>query len=218
MSLIVPAIQAVVRHELDAVRTLELGIVTEAFTKDHLAVNVRIRGSALELQHVPVAVGRLGTSVAPRAGDLAVLGFIDGQLNAAVVLGFVYDDKVAPPDAKPEEIVYKVPDDEADGVRRLEMELPNGNKLTVEDTMLTITMGGTTLTIEADGNIVLEAAGDLELSAKGSVSIQAGSSLTLEAKSDVSVKGLSVAVEGSTEAKLKGATVGIAGMTSFSAS
>lgn len=218
MSLIVPAIQAVVRHELDGVRALEFGIVTEAFTKDHLTVNVRIRGSALELQHVPVAVGRLGTSVAPRAGDLAVLGFVNGELNGAVVLGFVYDDKVKCPDAKPEEIVYKVPDDEADGIRRLELELPNGNTLTVEDTMVTITMGGTTLTIEADGNIVLDAAGDLALSAAGSVSIEAGSSLTIEAKSDVSVKGLSVAVEGSTEAKLKGATVSIAGMSSFSAS
>lgn len=223
MSLIVPAIRAVVRHELDAVRTLELGIVTEAFTNaggsgdSNLAVNVRIRGSALELQRVPVAVGRLGISLAPRAGDLAVLGFVDGQLNGAVVLGFVYDDKVRPADAKPEEIVYKVPDDEADGVRRAELQLPNGNKLTVEDKKVTVTMGGTTLKVEADGAITLDAAGDLVLSAGGSVSIKASKSLTVEAQNDISVKGLSVAVEASAEAKLKGATVTLAGMTSFSA-
>ncbi len=218
MNMIVPAIQAVVRHELGGVRTMELGIVTEPFTgPDGLAVNVRIRGSALELQKVPVAVGRLGLSVAPRAGDLAVLGFVGGELNGAVVLGFVYDDKIRPVDAKPEEIVYEVPDDPASGARRAEMQLPNGNKLTVEDKTVTVTMGKTTLKVEADGAITLDAAGDLVLSAGGSVSIKAGAAVAIEAKTDLTAKGLSVAVEADTEAKLKGATVGLAGMTSFSA-
>ena len=214
MSTIVPALQAVVRDELASLRTVELGVVTQVYTNEggsgdtNLAVNLRIRGSALELQHVPVAVGRLGLSAVPREGDLAVIVFVGGDLNGPVALGFLYDEQTRPPDAKATEIVYEVPDDEEADARRLEVKLPSGNTLTVQDKKLTVTMGGTTLTVEADGAITLEAAGDIDLKAQGSVAI--------EAQQSVSVKGLSVSVEAQTEAKLKGVTATIAGMTSFS--
>jgi uncharacterized protein involved in type VI secretion and phage assembly len=215
VSAIVPALQAIVRDELAASRDVALGVVTQAFTNEggsgdtNLAVNVRVRGSALELQHVPIAVGRLGQSLAPRVGDLAVLVFVDGDLNAAVAIGFLYDEQVRPPDAKPDELVYAVPDDEQSGVRRAELLLPNGNTLTVEDEKVTVTLGGTVMTLEADGAITLEAAGDLTLKAGGAVAIEASGEATL--------KGSSVTVEGQSEAKLKGSTTSIAGTTSFSA-
>ena len=215
MSSIVPALKAVVRDELAAQRAAELGIVTQVYTNEggsgdtNLAVNLRVRGSALELQHVPVAVGRLGLSAVPRVGDLAVVVFVGGDLNGPVVLGFLYDEQTRPPDGKASEIVYKVPDDAADDDRRIEVQLPSGNTLTLQDKKLTVTMGGTTLTVEADGAITLDAAGDLKLKAGGSVSIEAGTDATLKA-------GTSVTVEGQVEAKLKGVTTSIAGMTSFS--
>jgi uncharacterized protein involved in type VI secretion and phage assembly len=215
MSGIVPALQAVVRDELATMRSAELGIVTQVYTNEggsgdtNLAVDLRVRGSAVELQHVPVAVGRLGLSAVPRAGDLAVLVFVAGDLNGAVVLGFLYDEQTRPPDGKASELVYRVPDDAADDDRRIEVQLPSGNKLTLQDKKLTVTMGGTTLTVEADGAITLDAAGDLKLKAGGAVSIEAGTDATLKA-------GTSVTVEGQTEAKLTGVTTTIAGMTSFS--
>ena len=215
MTAIVPALQAIVRDELSATRGVALGVVTKAYTNEggsgdtNLAIDVRVRGSALELQHVPVAVGRLGLSLAPRVGDLVVLVFVDGDVNAAVALGFLYDEQVRPPDAKPTELVYEVPDDEESGVRRAELLLPNGNTLTVEDEKVTVTLGDTTMTLEADGAITLEAAGDLTLKAGGAVSI--------EATGDATLKGKSATVEGQSEAKLKGATTSIAGTTSFSA-
>jgi phage baseplate assembly protein gpV len=215
MSSIVPALKAVVRDELATQRAAELGIVTQVYTNEggsgdtNLAVNLRVRGSALELQHVPVAVGRLGLSAVPRVGDLAVVVFVGGDLNGPVVLGFLYDEQTRPPDGKASEIVYKVPDDAADDDRRIEVQLPSGNTLTLQDKKLTVTMGGTTLTVEADGAITLDAAGDLKLKAGGSVSIEAGTDATLKA-------GTSVTVEGQVEAKLKGVTTSIAGMTSFS--
>jgi len=214
MSAIVPALQAVVRDELASLRTIELGVVTDVFTNEggsgdtNLAVNLRVRGSAVELQHVPVAVGRVGLSTVPRQGDLVVVAFVGGDLNGPVVIGHLYDEQNRPPDAKASEIVYQVPDDAADDDRRVEIQLPSGNKLTLQDKKLTVTMGGTTLTVEADGAITLEAAGNISLKSQGSVSI--------EAQNDVTVKGLSVLVEGQTEAKLKGVTTTIAGMTSFS--
>lgn len=215
MSGIVPALQAVVRDELATRRYAELGIVTQVYTNEggsgdtNLAVNLRVRGSAVELQHVPVMVGRLGFSSVPRVGDLAVLVFVGGDLNGAVVLGFLYDEQTRPPDGKATELVYKVPDDAADDDRRLEVQLPSGNKLTLQDKKLTVTMGGTTLTVEADGAITLDAAGDLKLKAGGAVTIEAGTDATLKA-------GTAVTVEGQTEAKLKGVTTTIAGITSFS--
>jgi uncharacterized protein involved in type VI secretion and phage assembly len=215
MSAIVPALQAIVRDELAATRGIELGIVTEAFTNEggsgdtNLAVNVRLRGSALELQHVPVAVGRLGVSWAPREGDLVVLAFVGGDVNGAVAIGFLYDEQVRPPDATPTELVYVVPDDAESGVRRAELALPNGNTVTVEDEKVTIALGGTTLTVEADGAITLDAAGDLVLKAGGAVTIEASQAATM--------KGQSVTLEGQSEAKLKGATTTIAGTTNFSA-
>jgi hypothetical protein len=214
MTAIVPALQAVVRDELASVRTVELGVVTQVFTNEggsgdsNLAVNARVRGSALELQRVPVAVGRLGLSVVPRAGDLAVIAFVAGDLNGPVVLGFLYDEQARPPDAKATEVVYAVPDEEDEDARRLDIRLPSGNTLTVQDKKLAVTMGGTTLTVEADGAITLEAAGDINLKAQGAVNV--------EAQQAVSVKGLSVSLEAQTEAKVKGVTTTIAGLTSFS--
>jgi phage baseplate assembly protein gpV len=214
VSRIVPALQAVVRDELASVRTVELAVVTQVFTNEggsgdsNLAVNARVRGSALELQRVPVAVGRLGLSAVPRAGDLAVIVFVGGDLNGPVVLGFLYDEQTRPPDAKATEVVYVVPDEEDEQARRVDIQLPTGNALTVQDKKLTVTMGGTTLTVEADGAITLEAAGDINLKARGAVNV--------EAQRDVSVKGLSVTLEAQTEAKVKGVTTSIAGLTSFS--
>lgn len=214
MSAMVPVLQAIVRDELSAGRGIELGIVTEAFTNEggsgdsNLAVNVRLRGSAAELQRVPVAVSRSGWSAVPQAGDLVVLGFVGGDLNGAVVLGALYDEQVAAPDAAPDEVVYVVPD-AGGSSRRLEIELTNGNTVTILDEEVAIVMGGSRLAVESDGNITLEAAGDLILKAQGAVSVEAGT--------NVDVAGLAVAVEASAEAKVKGATTTIAGMTSFSA-
>ncbi|MBI3349269.1 MAG: phage baseplate assembly protein V [Burkholderiales bacterium] len=213
MNRIVPAIRAVVRDEMDAQRGIELGTVTavatnEGATGDHtLQVNVRLRGSALELQRVPVAIGRLGVSVAPRVGDLAVLACVGGDLNAAVVLGFLYDDQTQPPDGKPTEIVYVVPDDADSDARRLHVELPGGNTVTVKDQQVEIAMGSTRLKIEADGAITLEAGGDISLKAKGAVSIEGSTGATL--------KGATVSVEGQGSTTVKGATVSVAGTLSF---
>ena len=88
MSAVVPVIQAIVRQEMLRQRGLSLAQVTEVLTNEgaggdnHLVVNARIRGSALELQKVPVSVGRHGLSMVPRVDDLIIVGFIDGNLNA----------------------------------------------------------------------------------------------------------------------------------------
>ena len=214
MSAIVPSLRALIRAELAALRLPELGVVTRVYTNDggkgEVAneVDVRLRGSTLELQRVPCTVGRLGMSCVPRVDDLVVIAFVGGELNAPIVIGSLYDERVLAPDAGADELVYVIPDDARDGARRVELQLPNSRKLTIEDAKLTITLGSTTITVEADGKIALEAGGDITLKAKGA--------LSLEAQGDVTLKGQSVSVEGQSSATLKGQTTTIAGTTNFS--
>jgi phage baseplate assembly protein gpV len=213
MSRIVPAIRAVVRDELDGHRGLELGVVTEVFSNDggagdhHLSANVRLNASGLELQLVPVAVGRLGLSALPLVGNLVVVGFIGGDLDQGVVLGVLHDADNAPPDAKPGELVYKVPDEADDAARRFHVEMPGGHTLTLKDGGLTITLGSTKVDIAADGAVTIEAGGDLTLKAAGALKLEGGSEATLKAPN--------VTVQGDGSATLKGGSVAINGTTAF---
>ncbi len=213
MSRIVPAIRAVVRDELDAHRGLELGVITQAFSNDggsgehHLSVNVRLNSSGLELQQVPVAVGRLGLSALPLVGNLVVIGFLSGDLDQAVVMGVLHDADHAPPDAKPGELVYHVPDEADEAARRFHLEMPSGNSLTLQDGKLSIILGSSTVTIEADGAVTIEAGGDLTLKAAGALNLEGGSGATLKAPN--------VTVQGDGSATLKGGSVSINGTTSF---
>ena len=77
------------------------------------------------------------------------------------------------PKAEADEVVYKVPDDGGDVApgRDRAAERQQGDACRTRS--VTVTMGGTTLTVEADGAITLEAAGDLMLKAGGDVSIEA---------------------------------------------
>ncbi len=147
MSLIA-TLRAIVRHELEALRLPELGVVTEVFPGssggdgNHQA-NVRLQGSGLEVQRAAVAVGRLGLAALPRVGELVVVAFLGGDLNAAVVLGSLYDEKIQPPEAGPLEVVYQPPDEEESGLRRFHLELPGGLVLTVEDESVLVEAGDT---------------------------------------------------------------------------
>ena len=224
MSLVVPVLRAVVRDELADVQPVALGSVTAVMTNaddtgaHNVEVNVRLHGSALEMQRVPVAASRIGLSAAPREGDTAILAFVGGDLNGPIALGFLHDDQRHPPQADPDEIVYKVPDD-GSSARRVEIVLTNGNTVTVLDENVTITMGDTKLDVAADGAVTVDAATDLVLKAGGDVKIEAGGNFEVKASTNATLKAeANATVEGTSGATLKGATTTIAGITSFSAS
>ncbi len=214
MNMLIPAFKTIIRDQMKDKQDMQLGIVTQVFTNeggngdDNIAVNVRLQSSSCEMQKIPVMISRLGLSHAPRVDDLAVLAFVRGDINNAVVLGFLYDEQTRAPDAGPEEVVYKVPDESDDAIRRMQIELPNGNSLTLLDGQLEVLMGSTTITVEADGAISIEAGGDISLSSSGA--------LNLEAKGDVNMKGTNVNIEGQTGTNVKGPTIKLAGMTDFS--
>ena len=202
---------------------LELGVVTQVYTNEggsgdtNLAVNVRLRGSALELQRVPVAVGRLGLSVGParRRSRRARLRRRRPQRRRSCSASST-TSRTARPTPRRTRSSTRCPTTRR-GFRRIELQLPNGNKLTARGQSVTITMGGTTLTVEADGAITLEAAGDITLSSKGCIERQGGR-LDQPRREEHGERQGAVAhsVEATGQATLKGATTTIAGMTSFS--
>ncbi len=215
MTNFVGVMSEVARRELADHRSLALGVVTRSLSNEggngehHLGCDVRLHGSELVLQQVPVAVGRIGLSALPRKGDLVVLGFLDGDVNGPVLLGTIHAAAMPSPDAKIDEVVYEVPD-EGGSARRLEMRLPNGNTLTVRDDEVTVDMGGTTIVVESGGAITLEASGE--------VSIISGGNMTIESKANLEIKAAAnLKLEASGNADLKGAMTSIAGLTSFKA-
>ncbi len=214
MNSVIPALQTIIRDQMRQKQDVDLGIVTQVFTNqggagdENIAVNLRLQGSACELRKIPVMVSRLGLSQAPRVDDLAVLAFIGGDVNRAVVLGFLYDEQNRAPDAGPEEIVYQVPDAADDAIRRFSIALPGGNSLTLQDGKLEVAMGSTTIVVEADGAVSIKAGGDISLKASGALNLEAGG--------DVGIKGKNVNIEGQAGAQVKGPTVKLAGMTDFS--
>jgi uncharacterized protein involved in type VI secretion and phage assembly len=218
----VTLLRAIVREELTRYRSAELGLVTEVFPGDggenNHQVNVRLRSSGVELQRAPVTVSRLGFSMLPEVGDLVLLAFADGDINAPVVIGSLYDSEKQPPKAGALETVYQPFGDEDASVRRLYMELPSGTKLTLDDDKLELESGGTKIVVERDGDVTIKASGKVTIESGGDMKLEATGNLDLSAQQNVTIKGVSTTLEGQASAKVKGATLTIAGMTSFSAS
>lgn len=159
MTDVVSLVQAIVADALEGFRTAELGVVTAQHShesggdKHNYEVDVRLRDSGLELKRVAIATQRVGSVAIPNVGDLVLLQFLNGDVQSAVVTGRLHTDEARSPEAKPQEHVYVSPDAAKSGVRRLYVELPKQNKLTLEDEKVVLEMGKTKVTIENDGKV-----------------------------------------------------------------
>ena len=235
---LVEIIQAIVRDELKNVRTSEVGVVTQLFShessgdKNNYECSVKLRDTGLELHRVPVATQRIGLAAIPNVGDLVLIQFVGGNLHGAVITGRLYNDVDRPPEAKAKELVYVSPDAAESGVRRVYVELPNGNKLLVDDDKILLEVGDTQVQVKNSGDVevksnakvVVQSQGNVEIKSQGDMKLESGGSLSLKAQTDVKIEGLSVSIKGQTTAQLegsantsvKGAIISIAGMTSFS--
>ena len=224
MTSLIPMVRAIVREELTRYRLPELGVVSSAFSMENEGsdgnhqINVRLRGSGVELQRAAVAVDRAGWSALPREGDLVVVAYLDGDLNAPVVLGTVYDNTLRPPKAAPLELVYQPPDTEDTSVRRLYIELPSGSSITYGDDKFTISSGGTEVVVEKDGDISIKSAGNVKIESQGDISLEADGNVSVKATQDLTLQGMQVTLEGQSASTVKGPTISINGMTSFSPS
>lgn len=176
------------------------------------SVSVTLRDSGLVLTRVPVAVGALGQSTLPAAGDLVVVLFCEGDRHEPVVVGRLYPDDVAPP-----------PYDDT----TLALELPPGSgtspalSLQVTDApLLTLSYADSAVEVKVAESLVSAKVGDYSVvvdgSGSGQVQITAGDSnitldgsgnVTVSAQAKLTLSGADVEISASGQLKLSGATL-----------
>ena len=170
----VSLIQAVIRDQLRAFKTAELGVVSAVYSHESSSDNnnyecdVKLRDSGLELKRVAVGTQRVGSVAIPNTGDLVLVQYLNGDIHSAIISGRLYNDQDRPPQATSGEFVYVSPDDPQSGIRRMYLEFPNGNKLTIDDDKLLLEMGQSTITVNHDGDIeVNSGSSDITLTDQG---------------------------------------------------
>ena len=106
---IIDTIRKIVKREVEQIYTTELGLVTAVFPhasdsdKDNYQCSVILKnkkqpdGSDFELRKVPIATPHIGLANIPNIGDLVLLSFIGGNINAPVIIGRLYNDEDIPP-------------------------------------------------------------------------------------------------------------------------
>lgn len=116
---IIGIMRDVAHREIQRVHTNELGVVSAVFShasgsdRDNYECSVtvtdRVRpdGSPLELERVPVATPHIGLVTSPRVGELVILAFVGGDINAPIIIGRLYDDQKRPPVNQPGELVLE---------------------------------------------------------------------------------------------------------------
>lgn len=211
------SIARIARHEARARALAALGKVVdihpaESGQKDH-AVSVELRDSKLVLPRVPIAVGALGFVAIPKVGDLVVVAFLDGDLQAPLILGRLYHPDLDPPDHGEGEWVVSLPP----GQDEPKLEL----RVSAQAPELTLKMPGDLLVTLSEGKASIKA-GDVELIVEGAgggrATLEAGSSrITLKKDGDITIesggklvlKGQEVEIDGSSKTKISGGQVEI---------
>lgn len=236
---IVEAMRGIAKVELRKFRMPELGVVTSIFPhssasdKDNYECNVRLKNSNVELRKVQITTQCIGLVGIPRVGDLVLVVFINGDINAPVVVGRLYNDEDRPPLNKAEEVVYIPPYARKPDVRRIYLEFPGGMIFRVTDDEVDVNAGETKVIIQRNGDVVIEskanvtikADGDALIKSKGKMTISASSikmdsekDLNINSGSDMKIKSgtateitssSQMKVEAGAQMKIKGATVNI---------
>ena len=194
-------IQRIVQAELQQTRTAELAVVEEQHPhagdsdKDNYACTVQLRNSGLVLKQVPVATQRIGSVSIPAVGDLVLVQFIGGDINAPIITGSLYNDEDRPPVNDDGQAILHWPlaaeDSEAVHIelhsndkREINVKLGGGLIVNIRDddpvVELDVDGGKATLTIDRDGTITLKSSSNINLE---------GSEINIKASGQLNLKG-----------------------------
>lgn len=211
------SIARIARHELRGQATAGIGVVTEVHpatpaVKDH-AATVKMRDTGIVLPRVPVAVGVLGWAAIPDVDDLVVVLFMDGDVNAPLIVGRLYDPDREPPKHAEGELVLALPPGASepdlqlviDGKKpSITLELPGDVKVEIKDGDVKIVVAEMTLSLTSSGG------GRAELAAGGSkLTIKKDGDVTLTSSGKLKLEGTEVEISGSSKVKVSGAQVEI---------
>jgi phage baseplate assembly protein gpV len=189
------SIQQIVQDELQSVRTAELAVVQEQHPSDpdNYACTVVLRDSGIVLRNVPVATSRIGAVAIPAVGELVLVQFVGGDINAPVIVGRLYNERDRPPENEDGRAVLHLPlgasDDSAVHIelksgKARELSVKLGSAVTFvlrdDDPVVEIDAGGQAkVTIERDGTVAVKSSGKLELKAS-EIKVEAEGKLTLK--------------------------------------
>jgi phage baseplate assembly protein gpV len=205
-------IQRIVQEEISRQQTAELAVVKEshphadAGDTDNYACTVVLRNTGLVLRQVPVATPRIGQVSIPAVGDLVLVQFIGGDLNAPIITGSLYTDGARPPVSQPQQAIWHLPPEAAedDALRvvlkgedpkEIQLSLGAALKITLldDDPVVSIEVDGgkAAIAIDRDGAITITSQGELTLEGDA-ISVKAQSKLSLECQGDTVIKGATV--------------------------
>lgn len=200
------SIRRVVQHELGRVRSAELAVVQEQHPHasdsdtDNYACTVALRNSGLVLKQVPVATDRIGAVAIPAVGDLVLVQFIGGDVNAPVIVARLYNDEDRPPVSEDGQAILHLPLG-AEDADAFHAEIRSGD---ARELVLRLGTGLVVSLRDDDPAIEVDVA-----EGKAKLSIGQDGAITLESSGNVSFKGTEIAIEASGQLTLKGATVNI---------
>ena len=239
MSNIVNTIQAIVRDEMRSMRTAELGLIKKVYPhsgkgdSDNYGCDVELKNSKLLLKRVPLATDRIGTATIPNIGDLVLVTFVKGDVNQAIIIGRLYNDEDRPPLNNNDEVIFRLPLDDADNktlkaaIRNLQskgsepreviVEMPPKITVRITDGTVRATAGKSEMKIDQTNDtggtvtvttgrtkITMNQDGDIKVDGAGSISLKAAKDLTVEAM-NISLKSqLKTSIEAGTEVLAKG--------------
>jgi len=219
----IETIKKIVESELRKLYIAELGVVTSIFPhssdsdKDNYECNVKLKYRDLELRKVPIATQHIGLANTPNVGDLVLVTFVNGSINAPIIIGRLYTDEDRPPLNKEEEVIYMPPYSKSSDLRRIHMEFSSGIILSIADEEVKVEAGKSKVTLKRDGDILIEsnakinvtASGDATINSKGNMSFSA-SNIKLESQGTMEIKaGATAKFEASGTLDIKGAMVNI---------
>jgi len=204
-------LRRLVREEMARLHLAELAIVEEqhphasAGDDDNYACSVRLRETGLVLKRVPVATARVGLAAIPQVGDLVLIQYLGGDINAPVITGSLYNNQDRPPLNEDGQAVVSLPADSEDGVR-LEVNSASATSL-----RLTIA-SALAVDLQDDDPVVRIDVGDgsaeLTIDSDGTVTIKSGRGLKLEG-GEIEIKGTTITAEADGELTLKGAVINL---------
>lgn len=199
-------IRRIVHQELGQIRTAELAVVKELHAHEsesdnaNYACSVELRNSGLALKQVPVATGQIGSVSIPAVGELVLVQFIGGDINAPVITGRLYNAEDRPPVNAAGQFVLHLPLGAGDS-DAVHVQLQSGDARTL---MLKLGGGLSVQLQDDDPAVAIEVDGG-----KAKLTIAKDGAVTVESQGDVSVKGNQITIEAQAQLNLKGATINL---------
>lgn len=194
-------IQKIIREELGQIRTSELAIVQAQHPhasdsdQDNYACTVKLRNSDIVLKQVPVATPRIGAVSIPAVGDLVLVNFMNGDINAPIITNSLYNDVDRPPVNEAGQAIWHLPlgASDSDAVhaelhsgdrRELNLQLGDGISINIRDDdpviELTVDSGKASIKIDRDGAITLKSSSSIQIEGSSDINIKAGGQLNLK--------------------------------------